>query len=247
MRLERAAPGGFHGRSTVAAQCRVPSRRSLCSPEAFGATQQSAPWAARPRRRSFVRDGQGSARHDTVVPHGSHDSRIRTALPATRRCSSLTGRQQSTVVTAPIPACGPGQVLVRIRRVGVCATELPMWWGGPAVRPVVLGREPVGEVVTVGAGVTVCGVGGTVTGRIARSFAQYAVADALDTVVVPPGVSTDSALGEPPGCVVEAPRRTPVAIGGVVHVCRRRWWMRVSTSFTCGRTWVFNSSLQASF
>ena len=57
------------------------------------------------------------------------------------------------------PDPGPGEVLVRLRAVGICGSDLH-WYldggiGSHAARyPMVLGHEPVGEVVAVGAGVS---------------------------------------------------------------------------------------------
>ncbi|GAA3837901.1 zinc-binding dehydrogenase [Streptomyces phyllanthi] len=138
--------------------------------------------------------------------------------PRTHQRSRLVGSRRSALVTAPVPVCGHGQVLIRVRRVGVCASELPLWREGPGSGPVFMGHEPVGQVIAVGPDVTDCAVGDTVTGRIEHSFAQCAVADAVDVVVVPPDVPAHSALGEPFGCVVEGLRRTTVAVGDRVAV-----------------------------
>lgn len=59
------------------------------------------------------------------------------------------------------PPEGPGQgeILVRMRAVGLCGSDLHWWAEGrihatPARYPQILGHEPVGEVVEAGAGVT---------------------------------------------------------------------------------------------
>ncbi|MFE2316431.1 zinc-binding dehydrogenase [Streptomyces sp. NPDC059441] len=140
------------------------------------------------------------------------------SLPDTYQRSALTGPEQSAFVPAPLPVCDVGQVLLRIQRVGVCASELSVWQNGPADEPAFLGHEPVGEIAAVGPGVTDVTVGDLATGRIEHSYGQYALADAHDVVVVPPGVSADNALGEPLGCVVEGLRRTPLDVGDRVAV-----------------------------
>jgi len=58
----------------------------------------------------------------------------------------------------PVPACGFGQVLLRVLRAGVCGTDLHIWswdrWSqGRLKPPVTLGHEFVGEIVEVGDGV----------------------------------------------------------------------------------------------
>lgn len=56
------------------------------------------------------------------------------------------------------PDPGPGEVLVRIRAVGVCGSDMHFYLEGgiagtPAPYPMVLGHEPGGEVAALGAGV----------------------------------------------------------------------------------------------
>jgi L-iditol 2-dehydrogenase len=56
------------------------------------------------------------------------------------------------------PAPGPGEVLVRLKAVGLCGSDLHWYEDGgightPASYPMILGHEPVGEVVQAGAGV----------------------------------------------------------------------------------------------
>jgi threonine 3-dehydrogenase len=59
----------------------------------------------------------------------------------------------------PIPMVGPGEVLLRVLRAGVCGTDLHIWewddWArGRMKPPVTVGHEFVGEVVELGTGVT---------------------------------------------------------------------------------------------
>ncbi|MGH7428153.1 MAG: alcohol dehydrogenase catalytic domain-containing protein, partial [Candidatus Methylomirabilaceae bacterium] len=54
----------------------------------------------------------------------------------------------------PTPEPGPNQVLIKIRASGICYTDVHQTRGElPGSFPRVLGHEPVGEIVTVGAGV----------------------------------------------------------------------------------------------
>ena len=58
----------------------------------------------------------------------------------------------STVtVTLPDPACGPGEVICRIIASATCGSDVHGWYVARKL-PAVLGHEPVGEVVEVGAG-----------------------------------------------------------------------------------------------
>lgn len=154
----------------------------------------------------------------TVSPSAGHPDLP--TPPETYRRATLAGPRWSTVVTAPTPVCGPGEILVRVRYVGVCASEIPVWQAGPDTEARVLGHEPAGDVVAVGPGVTCCAVGDLVTGRIHHTYAEYAIAAEQDIVVVPPGVSPIAATagGEPLGCVVEGLRRTPIDVADRVAV-----------------------------
>ena len=55
----------------------------------------------------------------------------------------------------PIPACGPSDVLIRVRHAGVCGTDLHIWewdsWASARLRPpVIIGHEFAGEIVELG-------------------------------------------------------------------------------------------------
>src|SRR5690348_1416654 len=56
------------------------------------------------------------------------------------------------------PSAGPGEVLVRVRACGVCHNDVFLTDGTfpfPPFDPVIVGHEAAGEVVEVGAGVTI--------------------------------------------------------------------------------------------
>jgi threonine 3-dehydrogenase len=55
----------------------------------------------------------------------------------------------------PVPACGPSDVLIRVRHAGVCGTDLHIWewdsWASSRLKPpVVIGHEFAGEIVELG-------------------------------------------------------------------------------------------------
>ncbi len=74
------------------------------------------------------------------------------------------------LTSVPEPEPGPGDVLVRVLRTGICGTDLHIesWdeWAANTIKaPLVVGHEFVGEVVEVGAAVTKVKVGDLVSGE----------------------------------------------------------------------------------
>ena len=73
------------------------------------------------------------------------------------------GPEDYRLTERPIPQPGPGEVVIRVASVGICASDLKcyqgaaMFWGdaerkGYCQPPVVPGHEFVGEVVALGEG-----------------------------------------------------------------------------------------------
>src|SRR5690606_33907560 len=82
------------------------------------------------------------------------------------RAAVLYGRRDLRVEEVPVPRPGPGEVLLRVRALGVCGTDAAEYAHGPAmfpietrhpvtghIGPMVIGHEFAGEVVEVGEGV----------------------------------------------------------------------------------------------
>ena len=74
------------------------------------------------------------------------------------------------LVDVPDPVAGPGDVVVRVLRTGICGTDLHIdsWddWAARNVRaPLVLGHEFVGEVIEIGTAVNGVRVGDLVSGE----------------------------------------------------------------------------------
>jgi len=74
------------------------------------------------------------------------------------------GRIEIRQVDPPVP--GPGQVAVRVRRIGVCGSDVHVWHGTHPFTgyPVVQGHEYAGEIDAIGEGVVGLRVGMMVTG-----------------------------------------------------------------------------------
>jgi threonine 3-dehydrogenase len=68
----------------------------------------------------------------------------------------------------PVPVPGVGEVLLKVKRAGVCGTDLHIWkwdpWASGRMKPpVTIGHEFVGEVVELGSGVTSLALGDLVS------------------------------------------------------------------------------------
>lgn len=84
-------------------------------------------------------------------------------LPSTMRAVVCHGVRDYRLEEAPVPAPGPGEVLVRVHDCGICASDIkcytgaPLFWGDadrpPYVDgPVIPGHEFTGEVAALGEG-----------------------------------------------------------------------------------------------
>jgi NADPH:quinone reductase len=124
------------------------------------------------------------------------------SLPPTMRAlrqTSLDGPRDLLLVTdAPVPAPGPGEVLIRVAAAGVNFADISQAYGlfrnGPRP-PYLAGFEAAGEVVAVGAEVTGPRLGARVVGVGNGAFAEYMVLAAAAAVPVPPGWTEQQALG----------------------------------------------------
>jgi threonine dehydrogenase-like Zn-dependent dehydrogenase len=84
-------------------------------------------------------------------------------LPKTMRAVLCYGPEDYRLEEAPVPEAGPGEVLVRVLGVGICASDIkcftgaPLFWGdehrqGYCQPPIIPGHEFVGRVVALGEG-----------------------------------------------------------------------------------------------
>lgn len=102
------------------------------------------------------------------------------------------------VTDVPVPAPGPGEVLIRVGAAGVNFADVMRahgtYAGGPRP-PFVAGFEAAGEIVSVGAAVSGLAVGSHVIGTGDGAFAEYAVLPAAGVLPAPAGWSDTQALG----------------------------------------------------
>ena len=88
---------------------------------------------------------------------------------------------------SPVPAAGPGQLLVRLHAAALNRGEFLLGHGlhGQPGSWKAIGGEGAGEVATVGAGVAGFRAGDPVMGRCAGAFSEYALMEASEAMAVP--------------------------------------------------------------
>ena len=126
------------------------------------------------------------------------------SIPATMRAlqqTSLNGPQDLRLITdAPVPAPGPGEVLIRVAAAGVNFGDISQahgtFLGGPQP-PYLAGFEAAGEIVATGEGVTGLEPGTRVigVGLGCGAFAEYTALPAVSAMPLPPGWTEQEALG----------------------------------------------------
>lgn len=79
-------------------------------------------------------------------------------LPTTQRAAVYYRNRDVRIEERPVPAIGPGELLVRIEASGICGSDVLEWYRAKKA-PIVLGHEVAGEIVAVGEGVNRYAVG----------------------------------------------------------------------------------------
>jgi L-iditol 2-dehydrogenase len=82
------------------------------------------------------------------------ESKIAQKVPATMRAVVYHGMNDLRLETVPVPAIGPGELLVKIATCGICGTDLKKIHTGSHSAPRIFGHEMAGTVVAMGQGVT---------------------------------------------------------------------------------------------
>ncbi|MBI2081691.1 MAG: alcohol dehydrogenase catalytic domain-containing protein [candidate division NC10 bacterium] len=75
------------------------------------------------------------------------------AIPRTMLAAVYVGEGRVEARSLPVPAIGPGELLVALRSCGLCGSDIYKIVHGTVPPPVVLGHEIVGTVVAAGGGV----------------------------------------------------------------------------------------------
>ena len=75
-----------------------------------------------------------------------------------------------TLIRAPVPKIGADDVLIRVKKTGICGTDIHIWnwddWAaGTVPLPLITGHEFAGEIVELGRNVTDLEIGQRVSGE----------------------------------------------------------------------------------
>jgi L-iditol 2-dehydrogenase len=76
------------------------------------------------------------------------------AIPSAMQALVYRGQNDVRLETVPVPAIGPGELLVRVHTCGICGTDLKKISTGSHSAPRIFGHETAGVIVRVGEGVT---------------------------------------------------------------------------------------------
>ena len=93
----------------------------------------------------------------TRISHAENQTDGR--VPATMRAVVYRGVNDLRLETVPVPAIGPGELLVKVATCGVCGTDLKKIHTGSHTAPRIFGHEMAGTVVRVGEGAADFAVG----------------------------------------------------------------------------------------
>jgi L-iditol 2-dehydrogenase len=77
----------------------------------------------------------------------------RQAIPATMQAAVYRGVNDVRLETVPVPAIGPGELLIRVKACGICGTDLKKIATGSHSAPRIFGHETAGDIAAVGEGV----------------------------------------------------------------------------------------------
>src|SRR3970040_2044131 len=82
------------------------------------------------------------------------------STPQTMRAAVYQGKRQIRVEAVPVPRVGPGELLVKVKGCGLCATDASKVDHALVTPPTVLGHEVVGTVAALGGGIEERRLGG---------------------------------------------------------------------------------------
>jgi L-iditol 2-dehydrogenase len=87
------------------------------------------------------------------------ESQAEEKIPSSMRAVVYRGVDDLRLETVPVPAIGPGELLVKVATCGVCGTDLKKIHTGSHSAPRIFGHEMAGTIVRVGEGAAAFAVG----------------------------------------------------------------------------------------
>jgi L-iditol 2-dehydrogenase len=95
----------------------------------------------------------------TMQTAAENEKQAPAAVPANMQAAVYRGVNDVRVETVPVPAIGPGEVLIEVHSCGICGTDLKKIHTGSHSAPRIFGHETVGTIAAMGAGVGSFAVG----------------------------------------------------------------------------------------
>src|ERR1700758_3104839 len=88
-----------------------------------------------------------------AIAHPITNQREIENIPSTMKAAVYRGVNDVRLEEVPVPAIGPGEILVRVHTCGICGTDLKKIATGSHSAPRIFGHETAGVVAKVGEGV----------------------------------------------------------------------------------------------
>jgi L-iditol 2-dehydrogenase len=95
----------------------------------------------------------------TMQTAAENEKKAPAVVPVNMQAAVYRGVNDVRVETVPVPAIGPGEVLIQVHSCGICGTDLKKIHTGSHSAPRIFGHETVGTIAAVGAGVGSFAVG----------------------------------------------------------------------------------------
>lgn len=149
------------------------------------------------------------------------------AIPATMKAAVLVAPGRFELREVPVPQPGPTDVLIRVRRCGLCGTDIHIFKGHYSADrlPLIPGHEFSGHIAAMGAQVRGLAIGQAATADINLGCGQCFYCRKNEILNCPSmvqlGIHVDGGLAEyvrvPASHVVPIPDGTPVEIGALTE------------------------------
>ena len=138
------------------------------------------------------------------------------------KAAVLTAPQQVTIEDIELPHPSKGEVRIKLKGSGVCASNIPVWegrdWFNYPVTPGEPGHEGWGVIDAVGEEVDHLKIGDQVTALTYNAYATYDLAKAENVVKLPKALAEKPFPGEPLGCAMNIFNRSDIRKGQKVAI-----------------------------